>query len=140
MVKKNNILIIGSGGREHALGWKLKESPKVGKIYFAPGTVGTELIGESTNISPLDFAALQAFAKEKKITLTVAGPDDILAAGIVNDFTEKGFAIFGPTKEAAQIEWSKVFAKQLMKDESIPTASYETFTDFTKAKKYLKKH
>lgn len=138
-MKNNNILIIGSGGREHALGWRLSQSPKVGNIYFAPGTAGTALIGKNTNISPLNFAELQTFAKEKKITLTVAGPDDILAAGIINDFREKGMKIFGPTKEATQIESSKAFAKQLMQEEGIPTATYQTFTDSKKAKTYSKK-
>jgi phosphoribosylamine---glycine ligase len=139
-VIKNKILIIGSGGREHALGWKLKQSPKVEKIYFAPGTAGTELVGENTNINALDFDSLIKFAIENSIDLTIAGPDDILAAGIVNVFTEKGLKIFGATKEAAQIESSKAFAKELMKKQNIPTASYQTFTDSTAAKKYLKDH
>jgi phosphoribosylamine--glycine ligase len=139
MVKKN-VLIIGSGGREHALGWKLKQSPKVGKIYFSPGTAGTETIGESTNIPALYFDKLIEFAIKNKINLTVAGPDDILAAGVVNAFQKKGLKIFGPTKKAAQIEWSKSFAKELMRKENIPTAQYETFTDPEMAKKYLKTH
>lgn len=138
MVKKNNVLIISSGAREHALGWKLKQSKKVGKIYFAPGTVGTEPIGESTGIPAMDFERLAKFAIDKKIDLTVAAPDDILAAGIVNEFQKKGLKIFGATKEAAQIEWSKAFAKELMKKENIPTAKYKTFTNAKAAKKYLK--
>ncbi len=139
MVKKNTILIIASGGREHAVGWKLKQSKHVNKIYFAPGNPGTAHIGENTNIPALDFENLIAFAKEKKIDLTVAGPDDILAAGIVNVFQKAGLKIFGPTKEAAQIESSKAFAKQLMKEENIPTAKYKTFTDAKKARAYIKK-
>jgi phosphoribosylamine--glycine ligase len=141
MVKKN-VLIISSGGREHAIGWKLKQSPKVGKIYFAPGTVGTETIGESTGIPALDFEKLVKFASSKKnaIYLTVAAPDDILAAGIVNAFQKKGLKIFGPTKEASQIEWSKAFAKDLMKSENIPTAKYSSFTKAADAKNYLKNH
>jgi phosphoribosylamine---glycine ligase len=139
-VNKNSILIIGSGGREHALGWKLKQSPKVGKIYFAPGTAGTELVGENTNINALDFDSLIKFANENSIDLTIAGPDDILAAGIVNAFQEKGLRIFGATKEAAQIESSKAFAKKLMKEQNIPTASYKTFTDPSAAKRYLNDH
>lgn len=138
-MKKNNILIISSGGREHALGWKLKQSPQVGKIYFAPGSPGTASIGENTNIASLDFDKLIAFVKEKNIDFTIAGPDDILAAGIVNVFKKAGLKIFGPTKEAAEIESSKAFAKQLMKEENIPTALYETFTDANKAKAYIKK-
>ena len=137
--KKNNILIIASGGREHALGWKLKQSPKVGKIYFAPGTVGTETIGESTGIPALEFDALTKFAIANKIDLTVAAPDDILAAGIVNAFQKKKLKIFGPTKEASQIEWSKAFAKDLMKSEFIPTAKYANFKRVAAAKKYLEK-
>src|SRR6185369_6744701 len=133
-MKKNNILIIASGAREHALGWKLQQSPKVGKIYFAPGTPGTETIGESTGIAANDFDALIDFATKQKIDLTVAAPDDILAAGIVDAFQKKGLKIFGPTKAAAQIESSKAFAKKLMQEENIPTAKYETFTDFIKAK------
>lgn len=139
MVKKNKVLIIASGGREHALGWKLKQSPNVGKIYFAPGTVGTEPVGESTGISALDFDALTKFAIKNKIDLTVAAPDDILAAGVVNVFQKKGLRIFGPTKETAKIEWSKAFAKEIMRDENIPTAKYQTFKNALDAKKYLKK-
>lgn len=138
MVKKNNILIIGSGGREHAVGWKLKQSNKVGQIYFAPGTTGTALIGENTEIPALDFDKLAKFAVQNKIDLTVAGPDDILAAGIVNAFQKKGLRIFGATKDAAQIESSKAFSKQMMKDENIPTAKYKTFINAIDAKKYVK--
>ncbi|HVA97183.1 MAG TPA: phosphoribosylamine--glycine ligase [Candidatus Acidoferrales bacterium] len=137
---KKNILIIASGGREHALGWRLAKSPQVGKIYFAPGNPGTATIGINTNIPATDFETQIAFAKKNKIDLTVAGPDDILAAGIVNAFQKAGLKIFGATKEAAQIESSKAFAKQLMKDANIPTAKYETFTDAKKAKAYVKKH
>ncbi len=139
-MKKNNVLIIGSGGREHALGWKLKQSPKVGKIYFSPGTAGTETVGENTSINPLDFDRLIKFAITNKIALTIAGPDDILAAGIVNAFQKKRLKIFGPTKEAAKIEWSKSFAKDLMKDEKIPTAKFSTFKNAADAKTYLKNH
>lgn len=138
MVRKN-ILIIASGGREHALGWKLKQSPKVGKIYFAPGTVGTEEIGESTGIEALDFEKLTRFAMKNKIDLTVAAPDDILAAGVVNAFQKKNLKIFGPTKEAAKIEWSKSFAKELMQEQNIPTAKYKTFTNAKSAKNYVEK-
>ncbi len=130
------VLLIGSGGREHALGWKLKQSPKVEKIYFAPGNAGTAMLGENVNIDVLDIKSLLNFAKQNKIDLTVVGPDDPLANGIVNAFQKEKFKIFGPTKEAAQIEWSKAFAKKLMKEENIPTASFETFTDFQEAKKY----
>jgi len=139
VVKKHTILIVASGAREHALGWKLKQSPKVSKIYFAPGTVGTETIGISTGIAATDFEALIAFAKKENIDFTVAAPDAILAAGIVDAFQKQNLKIFGPSKKAAQIEASKAFAKQLMQEENIPTAKYETFTNFTKAQKYLTK-
>ncbi len=137
---KNNILIIGSGGREHALGWKLKQSPKVNNIYFAPGTAGTELVGKNTDINPFDFESLIKFVKENSIDLTIAGPDDVLASGIVNTFEKHELKIFGPTKEAAQIESSKAFAKNLMRENNIPTARYKTFTDAEKAKDYTRKH
>jgi phosphoribosylamine--glycine ligase len=138
-MKKNNVLIISSGGREHALGWKLKQSSNVDKIYFAPGNAGTSEIGENTGIAALDFDAQIAFAKSHDIALTIAGPDDILAAGVVNTFQKAGLKIFGATKEAAQIESSKAFAKKLMQDEGIPTAKYETFTDANAAREYVTK-
>lgn len=140
MVKKHNVLIIASGAREHALGWKLKQSQKVDKIYFAPGTAGTEQIGVNTNISLSDFDGLIAFVQKNNIDFTVATQDDILALGVVNAFLEKGLIIFGATKEASQIESSKAFAKKLMVDEHIPTATYETFSDYTKAREYIVKH
>jgi phosphoribosylamine---glycine ligase len=140
MVGKNAVLIIGSIGREHALGWKLKHSPKIGKIYFAPGNPGTEGIGISTGISGLDIKGLLRFATVNKIDYTIAGSDDVLALGVVDAFQKKGLKIFGPTKEAARIEWSKSFAKKLMKEENIPTAKYQTFTSSHAAKKYLQKH
>ncbi len=136
---KKNILIIASGGREHAVGWRLAQSANVGKIYFAPGNPGTAKIGTNTNISATDFPALIEFAKKNKIDLTVGAPDDILAAGVVNAFQKAGLKIFGASKEAAQIESSKAFAKELMKEEGIPTAKYQTFTDAKKAKAYVKK-
>jgi phosphoribosylamine--glycine ligase len=137
---KHNILIISSGGREHAIGWKLKQSPHVAKLYFAPGSPGTATLGENTNIAALDFDALIAFVKQNNIDFTVAGPDDILAAGIVNVFQKEGLKIFGPTKEAAQIESSKAFAKQLMQEENIPTAKFQSFTNAQKAKEYIKQN
>jgi len=138
-MNKKNVLIIGSGGREHALGWKIKQSHKVGKIYFAPGNAGTIPVGENVAISVMDTKALLEFALKHKIDLTIVGPDDALANGIVNAFQEKKLKIFGPTKEAAQIEVSKAFAKQLMQEEKIPTADFQKFTNAEKAKKYVKK-
>ncbi len=137
MVKKS-VLIIGNLAREHALGWKLKQSAKVGKIYFAPGNVGTGLIGENTGIDALDIKSLVKFAKTHNIYLTVAGPDASLAAGVVDEFKKAKMKIFGPTKNAAQIESSKAFSKQLMKEENIPTAVFKKFTDPSKANKYVK--
>lgn len=137
MVGKNKALIIGSIARDHALGWKLKQSPKVDEVYFAPGNAGTETIGKSTGIGILDFQALTDFAIKNNIDLSVCSQDDSLAAGVVNAFQEKGLKIFGATKEAAQIESSKAFAKQLMKDENIPTAKYQTFTNAEDAKEYI---
>lgn len=137
---KKTILVIGSGGREHALGWKLAQSPKVGKLFFAPGNAGTALIGDNVNISASDIDSLLQFALEKKIDLTVVGPDDTLALGVVDRFKKNGLHIFGPTKDAAQLEWSKAFAKKFMQDEKIPTASYKTFRSYSDAKMYLQKH
>jgi len=137
-MKKHNIFVIGSTGREHALGWKLRQSKKVGKIYFAPGNAGTEEIGESSGIDVMDFQSLIKFAKKNDIYLTAAGPDDPLAGGIVDKFEKAGLRIFGPTKDAAKIEASKVFAKEIMGKTGIPTAKYKKFSDGKLAKKYLK--
>lgn len=136
---KNNILIIGSGGREHALGWKLKQSPKVGKIYFAPGNAGTALIGENISSNILNHDEIIDFSKKNNIDMVVVAPDDPLAAGMVDDLQNTGIRAFGPVKKAAQLEYSKAFAKELMKSARIPTAKFETFDDYISAKKYLKK-
>lgn len=138
-MKKNIILIIGSGGREHALGWKLKKSLKVKKIFFAPGNGGTLLIGENVPLDITNNRDVVNFAKKNSIDFVVVASDDPLANGMVDALTRAGIKAFGPTKKAAQIEWSKAFAKQLMKEEHIPTASYETFTDYKQAVLYLKK-
>src|SRR5258706_11270613 len=129
MVNKKSVLIIGSGGREHAFGWKMKQSPDVAKIYFAPGNAGTALVGENMPINATDTKNLLDFAIAHAIDLAVVGPDDALAAGVVNVFQENGLLIFGPTKEAAQIESSKAFAKKFMQEEGVPTAMFATFTD-----------
>lgn len=136
---KKSVLIIGSGGREHALGWKLKQSSHVGKIYFAPGNAGTATLGKNIAISPLEIGKLLVFALQNNIDLTVVGGDDPLAAGVVNRFQEKKLAIFGPTQQAAEIEWSKAFAKTLMKTAHIPTAKFRSFTSYAKALEYIKK-
>src|SRR3989339_144505 len=131
------ILIIGSGGREHALGWKIKQSPLVSKIYFAPGNPGTKKIGENIAIEPTDIKGLLSFAKSKKIDLTVVGPETPLVMGITDVFKKEKLKIFGPSKKASQIEGSKTFSKQLMKKYKIPTAEYYLFNDFNEASKYL---
>lgn len=132
------VLIIGGGGREHALAWKIAQSPKVRKIYVAPGNGGTAAIAENVSIAVTDIEKLARFAKEKKIDLTVVGPDEPLALGIVDYFQEKGLRIFGPTKAAAEIEWSKAFAKQFMQEEGIPTAKFGIFHSYDEALAYLR--
>ena len=110
------ILIIGSGGREHALGWKIKQSPLIDKIYFAPGNPGTKEIGENVSIEATNISKLSKFAKNKKIDLTVVGPETPLVLGITDAFKKEKLKIFGPSKKAAQIEGSKTFSKKLMKN------------------------
>ena len=136
----NKILIIGSGGREHSLAWKLSQSPKVEKIFVAPGNPGVAKFAETVNIPATNINGLLQFAIENKIDLTVVGPDDPLALGIVDAFKEKGLKIFGPSQAAAQIEASKAFAKDLMKENKIPTAQYQIFTDYNQALDYVKKY
>jgi len=132
-----NILVIGGGAREHSLVWKLSQSPRVTKLYVAPGNAGTGRIAQSLNIRPGDSQGLVQAAKEKNIDLTVVGPEAPLASGIVDLFESKGLPIFGPTKEAAQIESSKVFAKQLMQKHRIPCAKSRNFSSFDEAKSYI---
>jgi phosphoribosylamine--glycine ligase len=132
-----NILVIGSGGREHTLVWKIAQSPLVKKIYCVPGNPGIAQIAEIIPIPWKDYQGLITFAKKSKIDLTVVGPEDPLADGIVNIFTDNGLNIFGPTKAAAKLESSKIFAKNLMKKYAIPTAEYETFNNIIHARKYI---
>jgi phosphoribosylamine---glycine ligase len=134
-----NILVIGSGGREHALIWKLKQSPQADRIFCAPGNAGTAQLAENVAIPASDLAALAGFAKENKIDLTVVGPDDPLAAGIVDLFQSETLRVFGPTKSAARIESSKIFAKELMRVQGIPTAEASTFSDSDEALSYCQK-
>ncbi|MED4311095.1 phosphoribosylamine--glycine ligase [Heyndrickxia coagulans] len=133
------VLVIGSGGREHAICKKLSESPRVGKIYCAPGNGGIAQIAETVPIRETDTASLLAFAKDKGIELTVVGPEAPLSAGIVDEFQNAGLKIFGPSKQAARIESSKAFAKELMQKYGIPTADYRVFSDYAEAKKYIGK-
>jgi phosphoribosylamine--glycine ligase len=130
------ILIVGSGGREHALVWKLAQSPEVDRIFCAPGNAGTQEIGENVSIPANDLPKLAWFAKENRIDLTVIGPDDPLAAGIVDLFEAERLRVFGPNKKAAQLEASKIFAKELMNTEKIPTAGARTFTSSAQALSY----
>ena len=131
------ILIVGGGGREHAIAWKLAKSPKVEKMYCAPGNAGIAEVAECVNIGVMEFDKLVAFAKENEIDLTVVAPDDPLAAGAVDAFEAAGLRAFGPRANAAILEGSKAFSKDLMKKYGIPTAAYETFNDPEKALAYL---
>ena len=130
------ILVIGSGGREHALTWKLRQSPSVTRMFCAPGNAGTDSLGENVSIKANDFSALIRFAKDNRIDLTVVGPDDPLAAGVVDLFQAEKLRVFGPTKSAARLESSKIFAKELMCAEKIPTARAGTFSDSDEAARY----
>jgi len=132
------ILVVGSGGREHALAWKLQQSAGVDRIFCAPGNAGTAEIGENVAIKASDLPALARFAKENRIDLTVVGPDDPLAAGIVDVFESERLRIFGPTKSAARLESSKIFAKELMRGKHIPTARAAVFEKQEAAFAFLK--
>ncbi len=132
------VLIVGSGGREHAIAWKVAQSPKVDKIYCAPGNAGISQIAECVPIGAMEFDKLVSFAKEQAIDLTVIGMDDPLVGGVVDVFEQAGLRVFGPRKNAAVLEGSKAFSKNLMKKYNIPTAAYETFTDAEDALQYLK--
>lgn len=135
-----DVLVIGGGGREHAIVWAFKKSPKVNKIYALPGNAGIEEIAECENISVMDFENILKFLEaHKNIDLVFVAPDDPLAGGLVDFLEDKGYRVFGPRKNAAIIEGSKSFAKKLMKKYGIPTASYEEFTDYEKALSYVEK-
>jgi phosphoribosylamine--glycine ligase len=131
------VLLVGSGGREHALAWKIKQTPGV-ELYTAPGNAGTAALGRNVPIKATDLNALLDFAKKESIELTVVGPDDPLSMGIVDTFQENGQRIFGPTKAAARLEWDKDYAKNAMDEAGIPTANYESFTDFEEARDYVR--
>jgi len=133
------VLVVGGGGREHTLVWKISQSPKVTKIYCAPGNGGISKLAECVEIKATDISSLVEFAREKEIDLVVVGPDDPLAMGLVDELHKEGIRAFGPSKLAAEIEASKVFSKNLMKKYNIPTARYEVFENADKAKKYLEK-
>ncbi len=132
-----DILIVGGGGREHTLAWKLAQSPEVGKIYCAPGNAGIASLAECVPIDALDSSALQKFAQDRGIHLTVVGPEAPLVEGIVDLFQENGQLIFGPDRGGALLEGSKAWAKQFMSRHRVPTAAYEVFSDPTGARSYL---
>ncbi|MDL2059055.1 phosphoribosylamine--glycine ligase [Mesosutterella sp. AGMB02718] len=136
------VLVVGSGGREHALAWRIAQSDRVQTVYVAPGNAGTDADPLLTNVAvkATDLEALAAFARDNGVDYTVVGPEAPLAAGIVDLFRSKGLQIFGPTKAAAQLESSKDFAKAFMKRHGIPTAAYETFTDLQAAESYIRRH
>jgi len=135
-----DVLLIGSGGREHALAWKLKQSSRLGKLYIAPGNGGTRNVGENVPVGVMEFEKLAVFAEEKKIGLTICSVDDPLAGGIVDLFKSRGLRIWGPSKAAAQIESSKAFSKQLMREAGIPTADFAVFTNHDEALRYVREH
>ena len=132
-----NLLVIGSGGREHAIGWRLAQSPKVARVYVAPGNAGTAREDGLFNVAITDVTELVAFARKEHIALTVVGPEAPLAAGVVDAFRAAGLKIFGPTQRAARLESSKDFAKEFMVRHHIPTAMHQTFTDATAAHAYV---
>jgi len=132
------VLVIGSGGREHALVWKITQSPKISQIYCAPGNAGISKLAQCVNINADSIDKLVDFAQEEKIDLTIVGPELPLSNGIVNEFNRKGLRVFGPSKKATEIESSKVFSKYLMKKYNIPTANYEVFQNSEKAFDYIK--
>lgn len=132
-----NILIIGSGGREHSLAWKIKQSPKVKNIFVAPGNAGTSQIAENIELTSIND--ILDWVQKNRMDFVVVAPDNYLADGLVDELEKIGIKTFGPTKNASEIEWSKSFAKQFMKEEGIPTAQYEICTDFDRASAYVEK-
>jgi phosphoribosylamine---glycine ligase len=132
------VLVIGNGGREHALAWKIKASPLVERVFVAPGNAGTETDAENVDLSPLDFPRLIKFAKQNAIDLTVVGPEAPLVAGIVDAFTAEKLRIFGPSRLAAELEGSKVFCKNLLRQASVPTAEYQVFRDAARAATFVR--
>jgi phosphoribosylamine--glycine ligase len=133
------VLIVGGGGREHALAWKIAQSPRVAKIYCAPGNVGIAELAECVAIEPSDISALRRFAVKNAVDLTVVGPELPLTLGIVDVFEKEGLRIFGPAQKAARLEGSKIFAKEIMQKYAIPTAAFTVFADATAARDYLLK-
>lgn len=133
-----NILVIGSGGREHSLCWKISKSPLVSELYCVPGNAGIASIAKTDSIKPTSLEDLASFAQDKKIDLTIVGPELPLTLGIVEEFQGRGLKIFGASKEASRLEGSKIFAKEFMRKRNIPTASFQIFDSFDKALSFLK--
>ncbi|HSA95743.1 MAG TPA: ATP-grasp domain-containing protein, partial [Acidobacteriota bacterium] len=131
------ILVVGSGGREHALAWKLAQSPRAEKVYCAPGNGGTRLVAENVPIADTDIAGLAEFAEKERIGLTVVGPEVPLQMGLADEFEKRRLPVFGPSKKAAEIEASKVFAKEFMERHRIPTGRFKVTDNFDQAKKIL---
>ena len=131
------VLVIGSGGREHALAWKIAQSPRVDRVFVAPGNAGTAEDGENLDIPTADFGRLIQFAKQNNVELTVVGPEDPLANGIVDAFSDEELRIFGPSKVAAQLEGSKVFCKNMLRSADVPTAEYQVFRDPESAERFI---
>ncbi|HEX5796839.1 MAG TPA: phosphoribosylamine--glycine ligase [Candidatus Saccharimonadales bacterium] len=135
----NKVIVIGgTGGREHALAWKLSKSPKVKEVFIAPGNAGTRNIGKNVDLKPSETKELIDFCKKESMDLVIIGPDDLLAGGLADEFKKNGFSVFGASKKAARIESSKAFAKFVMDEAKVPTARYKSFTTPDKAKKYAR--
>lgn len=132
-----NILVVGNGGREHALAWKLKQSSRCGRVFVAPGNAGTAIDAENITIPATDFSRLIEFARQNQVGLTVVGPEAPLAAGIVDAFQSEKLRVFGPTKEAAELEASKVFCKNLLRQADVPTADYQVFRSAESAERFI---
>ncbi|MCH1439969.1 MAG: phosphoribosylamine--glycine ligase, partial [Rubripirellula sp.] len=132
------VLVVGNGGREHALAWKLGQSPKVDKVFVAPGNAGTAQDAENVDLAATDIPGLIQFAKQQAIDLTVIGPEAPLVAGLADAMDAEGLKVFGPSQAAAELEGSKVFCKNLLHTANIPTASYQTFRSGEDAERYIK--
>src|SRR5947208_2398190 len=132
------VLLIGNGGREHALAWKLAQSPRVTQLFAAPGNPGTAQVAQNVAINVMDFDTIGRFVRQNGIELVIIGPEDPLAAGLTDLMLKSGVKVFGPSKEAAQVEADKWFAKELMRQQSIPTAEARSFTDPADAEEYVR--
>ena len=132
-----NILIVGNGGREHALAWKVAQSPRVDRVFVAPGNAGTQQDAENVDIAATDIPALVKFAKENEIAFTIAGPEVPLCQGLADAFKAEGLHVFGPSKEAAALEGSKVFCKKVMRNADVPTADFHEFRDAEGAERFI---